>query len=618
MPVGIGPLFDYPFYLGGAFAGVGASEVGPDKRSVPTSITLDGYLFGVDLKDWRSGPEDTFRDTIVGNGQLGDDSLFSAKGAWVRNRFSWHHGIGQGLADFDENADPYRHNTSHGIRWWNRYQLSLAKSTTMRQAIAGANPVMCRSGIYAFLGDGANLYRSIDLITWTAMTAPGGTIQALATDGTDLFVATTTVMGRYLGTNTTITAFATPVVGNCTNVAFVSNRVLLAKGNVLYEVAAAGTLSVIKTHYQAAFLWTTIFNIGSRIYIGGYAGSRSELHTVTTDSAGNLVQSQEAAPLPYGELLNTAVSFAGAAALCTNNGVRVADISGDGSLSYGPLIADVGDVRCAVIDGSYLYTGWSLMSGGGSGTARMALDDEVLPLQPSYGPDVAELTAQANVAGVIRLGSKTAFAVASSGVYSEDASAFVATGVIDSGRITFGTVELKGLISLHLVFAGLVASESVEAKVFDDNDVLIGNGSTTSLTAGGLGATELDVDLNSQNVGFVRVEVTLRGPLTSTPTLYRWRFRAYPIPPPVLQWVLPLIVKDVTKIGANDGFEISKNIDDVNYWIEDLYATRRNTVLRIGARAYQVRLDNFEWRPQSWNKDGFGPAGLLVVQLVAA
>lgn len=618
MTVGLGPLFDAPFYLGGSFTGTGATETGPDARAMPTSITLDGYLFGVDLKDWRSGPEDTFRDTIVGGGQLPDDSLFSAKGAWARNRFSWHHGVGQGLGDFDPQADSNRANTASGVQWWTKYQLRLAKSTTMRQSISGANPVMCRSGIYAFMGDGANLYRSVDLITWTAMTAPGGTIQALASDGTDLFVATTTLMGRYIGTATTITAFGTAVTGNCTNVAFVSNRVLLAKGNVLYEVAAAGTLTTIKTHYQAAFLWTTIFNIGSRIYIGGYAGSRSELHTVTTDSTGALVQSQEAAPLPYGEVLNTAISFAGAAALCTSNGVRIADVSGDGTLSYGPLIGDVGDVRCATIDGSYLYTGWSVMQGGGSGTARMALDDEVLPLQPAYGPDVAETAAQAVVGGVVRLGSKTAFAVASSGVYSENASTYVVTGIIDSGKITFGTVEAKGLISFHLDFTALGTNESIEAKVFDETDVLIGNGITTGLTAGGLNATELDVDLNSQQVGFVRVEITLRGPGTTTPTLYRWRFRAYPIPPPVFQWVLPLIVKDKTRIGLNNGVDISKNIDEVNYWAEELYASRRSTVLRIGARTYRVRLDNFEWRPQSWNTDGFGPAGLLVVQLVAA
>jgi len=287
------------------------------------TITLDGYTFPVDMREWRSGPMDTFRDGVVADGQA-SDALFNARGAWARYAYSWHHGAGQSLSDLDPDADSFRFEDSYGVVWHVPYQATLMKTVTLLRSSAATGLVLCRSADYVFFGSGAALYRTSDLITWTLMTAPGGTIQAMSTDGTDLYVATSTLLVKYVGSGTTATAFGTPVAGNCTNVAFMSGRLVVGVAQVLSEVAASGALTTIKSHFQAAFRWTTLFNVGSRMYIGGFAGSRSELYTVTTDSAGALIQSQEAAPLPIGELLRTAVSFAGSVALCTNNGLRMA------------------------------------------------------------------------------------------------------------------------------------------------------------------------------------------------------------------------------------------------------------------------------------------------------
>ena len=63
--------------------------------------------------------------------------------------------------------------------------------------------------------------------------------------------------------------------GNVDTVAFVANRLLVGNGNILYEVGSTGTRTAIVTHFQASFRWTIIFAIGSKIYVGGYAGDRS-------------------------------------------------------------------------------------------------------------------------------------------------------------------------------------------------------------------------------------------------------------------------------------------------------------------------------------------------------
>lgn len=614
--MGLSPPFlsSYPFFTGTVVAGTGPSEAGGVTTCVPDTITLDGYTFSVDLTKWVSGALETFRDAVVTSEQP-NDSIFNARGAWARYSFNWNHGAGQTLRDLDDTADPFRFRSSYGIDWATKYQAKMVHSSTLGRSVSSATPVLVRSDIYLFLSDGTTLYRTSDLVTWTAMTAPGGTVQAMCTDGTDLYVATTTGVVKYVGSGTAPTAFATPVVIGTDSIAFCSGRMLVGQANVLKELAAAGTyVSTIKTHFQAAFRWTTLFNIGSRIYVGGFAGSRSELHTLTSDSGGLLVQSAEAAPLPMGEKLRTAVSYSGEAVLCTSSGVRFAQVSGDGALTYGPLITDPGDVQCAFPDGRLVYTGWSSMDAGvRSGVAKYVIDEEVLPLQPAYGPDVFETSAIAAVVGVARLLGRTVFAVASSGAWVESATAYAAQGVLRSGNITFGTVEPKGVVSLKTVFLPLNTGESVSVQVFDEVGVLVADGITSLV-----GESVLNIDLRGEQVVSAEVIVTLLGAGTSTPTLTQWRMRTYPIPPAVLQWTLPLIVKEKVVVNINEGTELSYDLDEVNTWIEGLYASRKLCVLRIGGRVYNVRVDNFQFNAEAWSLEGDGPQGTLTVLLMAA
>ena len=581
-------------------------------QPVPSTITLDGYTFTVDMKEWRSGPQDTFRDNISQTDEP-NDTLFNARGAWSRYRYSWHQGSGQTLADLDEDALNFRFESSYGVDWSTEYGLSLIQGVTQSKTAAGSNLLLCLTCDYTFLADGTALYRTADFVSWTTMTAPGGTIQALSTDGVDLYVATTTVAVKYVGAATTSTAFATPVTGDCTNIAFCANRLLLAKGHILYEVAGTGALTTIRTHFQSAFRWKAMFNIGSRIYVGGVAGCRSELYSLTTDSAGALVQSQEAASFPPGEHLRTAVSSAGVVMICTSKGVRVADVTGDGTLTYGPLLSGPGEVQAAVIDAQYGYVGWADMGGGRCGLGRLVLDEDLQALQPAYGTDVYQTAAQAAVTGVVRMDDITAFAVQGAGVWATTANTFATEGEVQSGKLTFGTVEPKALIGMTVRFEPLKPDEAITATISDENGVNIGSGTISTD-----GATSLEIDLGGEQVRYCKVRLLLSGNGTTTPTVQHWRLRAYPIPPPVMQWVLPLVAHERVVVGLGEGHMQSLDLDEVHTWIEGLWGERRYTYFRHGRRSYRVRVDNFEWRPRKWTDQGENPQGLLIVQLVDA
>lgn len=604
----------YAFFTGSVVGRGDESTSGSVTTTVPDTIRLDGYTYAIDTKGYRFSSQDTFRDAVVSGGNP-NDSLFNAKGAWARYVYSWHHGSDQEIGDFAEEADPFRFSTSDAISPWERFELTLVPAVTARRSLGSSTPILQRSADYVFCGDGTTLYRTTDLITWTAMTDPGGTIQALSTDGTDLYVATSTKLVKYVGAATASTAFGTAVTGNITNVAFVANRLLVGMDNVLKEIGSGGAQTTLRTHFQTAFRWTTIFNIGSRIYVGGFAGSRSELYTMTTDSAGVLVLSNEAAPLPVGELLRTGMPYGGAALLCSSKGVRLAQISGDGTLSYGPLISDVGDVRCATADGRFAWVGWSSYPrNGGCGVARLALDTFVDTLQPAYAADVTKPAVAGTVTSVVRLNDLTAFAVATGQVYVQEASNVYPTlGHLTSGRLYFGTIEPKRLIELEVSFDPLAAGEQITATVANEFGETI-----ATATEATNNASSLVVPLGGVSVGWAQVELMLEGGGTTTPRVTKWRLRAYPVPPGVVQWVISIINHEVVVVNDGQGQQYSQIPVDVRDRLVALYESRKQVTYSEGDREYRVRVEGFESQPAKWTADGMYLQGLFVLQLVSA
>lgn len=614
----------FAFYEGQlSVAGDAHPDTGPVTVCLPNTVTLDGWTYAVDLTEYQFGPQETFRDGVV-VGDQPNESLFNANGAWARYRISWHHGADQEVADLDEAADPFRFDTSHGFEPWDRYRLTLLARARIDDDVSvnSDQPLLLRSSTYLYFADDTSLIRTQTGNTWNSVDPTGNSINALATDGNDLYVATSNGLVKYLGSDTAPTAFSTPVTGACHHVAFVANRLLLAKGPVLYSVGASGTLTAIITHYQAGFDWTVMFAIGSRIYVGGHAGVKSELYTLTTDEAGVLVQGQEAAPFPIGEQLLSALSVGGACLLGTSAGVRFAQVGADGTLTYGPLIDTPGSCSAIVAESRFAYVSWNDTTTAGTGhkgVARLDLSTFVDVLQPAYAADVHAHGDIGDVVAIERFSDATWFAGAGSFLYSapDDADfgdiSFETSAQVSSGRLYFGTVEPKGLLELEVDFSPLVIGDQIFARVLDQSGFVVGQGSQDIPDS-----TKLIISMNGTETREATVEIEVETLGQQDLTIFNWSMRAYPVPPAVLQWVVPLNTHQIVAVGDNTDDDMTQEIRGVVDRVEALHTSRRLVNYLEGGRLYRVRVESFKHQARKWADDGGAPVGVLHVQLVSA
>lgn len=598
------------------FGLVGAEELDPiyggadvAARPTPFTVSLYGVEYPLELKLYRRRSLDNIKPGGTTTSDQPDDSQFNNEGSWWRYVFDWSLGSGQEVQDFGRDRVPNRFDDSLGVDPWDEFCAKLLPATALKDATTAANALVIATGGFVYKSDGSGVKRSADLTTWNAITALSGTVRDLATDGSTCYIATSTHIYRVNDSGGTAATQLDVTGGDYTKVAFVGNRLLVAKANVLYEMNGAGAETAVKTHFQTAFRWTSIFNIGSRIYFGGYAGNRTELFGATTDTSGNLVTGAEAAQFPYNELLLTAISYAGAALLGTSLGIRLAILSGDGSLTYGPLIDAPGAVHAITAEGRFAWFSWSDHPGG-AGLGRLALDEQAASLQPAYATDVYTAASSQDVTGVCRFGGRTVFHVPTVGVYATTDN-FLTTGWIRSGQVYLGTVERKSLSEISTRFDRLAAGEAIEVTVTDHNDDELGSVSTD------VDNTEsLTASLEGTTAAWVRVRIDLTGNGGSSPCARAWRLRGFPVVPTNEEIIAPLVIHNY--IVVNDGHGQLRSMNALEQIERLIDAKINNTIItyREGLRSYRVRVDKYEMQPREWDDRSDFFESLFVVRLI--
>ena len=581
----------YPFFTG-SFA---------DPRTIPYTVSLDGRDYPIDLENYRHNGVARFRNGVVTSNEP-NDSLLNPEGAWWRYRFSWHLGAGQEIDELDPNSNPARYESSRGVDVWTKYQACLLLDTeTKNKSLTAADIHMISTGTYVYVSDGTTVQRSADpelggSATWTSITGLSGTVQGMTTDGSSVYIATSADV-YVVGSGTGASTYSSAGTADYDKIAVAANRIIVAKDNVIGELGTS-TFTATYTHFQAAFQWTSIFSIGSRIYLGGYAGNRSELYTVTTDDTGALVLSSEAASFFSGELIYDAIGYAGSAILATSKGIRFASVGADGTLNYGPLIGDYGAATCLAAEGRFVWAGVENFPGSGCGLVRLALDSFTDTLLPAYAPDVFTEAIDDTVEAVARFGGYTLFAVTADEVYGEDIDAFVTSGYIDSGDITWGTVEDKSVSEMRVQYNPLAANETISVSLTDKASVSLGS-KTDSVD----GSDQLELDIVGNEIDRTRARVTLTGDGTTTPCLLQWRIRGYPIAPGVEEWLVPLIIHSRVNVNDSEGQVLSLDPWEETERIRDRWQSQKIVLYKEGDYAFRVRIDNFQIETAEW-RDG--------------
>lgn len=576
-----------------------------EKRAVPMTVQIAGVTYPIETAEYRRGGLDLLREQVVTSDQP-DDQLFDSRGTWWRYRFTFAGGQGQRVADMGERQDPERYWRSIGVDVWDEYELKLLPSVTKVGQFGTVDGGLLRVGPRLYHWDASSVRYTTSILgtpTWTTVTGITGTVRDITSDGLTAYIATSTNLfqvGPTVSAATTVTSAAAPS-GGYHSVGFASNRLLASASHRLYEVKVA-TLDQIVEHYQPEFRWNAIFSVGSRIYVGGFAGDRTEINQLQTLSDGALAIGVDTSPPAAGEKLRDVLSYGGAALVATDRGVRFASLVGDATLAYGPLITEPGDVRALASQDRFVWFGWScgcVFDIEGHGTGRMDLSRQTQG-QPAYATDVYVPNVDTATIGVARFQDRTVFLNELGEVWrSNDGDGYMASGYLETGDIYFGAIETKVLTEALVRFDPLAADETVSAEVHNERADVLGQGNVV-----GPGTTDLQFGLEGYTANLARMTLQLGGPGTSTPLVRMWRLSAFPSAPPTEQWIVPIIIHH--SVLVNDGlgeiqtFDVEAQIDRlVAFW-----RTKRVITYAEGSRSYRVRIDNYEIQPQRWDDEG--------------
>jgi hypothetical protein len=468
---------------------------------MPNTVTLDGVTFALELDGYREASQDTLTATVVQSGQP-DDELFNTEGAWWRYRSSWAGGAGRPNADLDRNidstttVDQSRYDTSRHLDVWTERALRLlpnADAWGSPEAVAGkAFLIHASSNLYYVRDVGGSVeidrYSTVGGAATAVTGAIAGTLHDATTDGSKVYVATSSNLYEVAGTAATVVT-----AGAHTMCVFVASRLIVGNDNIVYETASDGTRTSFFTHFSATFVWTGAVQVGARIYLHGTAFDKTEVLLLTTTATGVLAVSSEAMALPFTETVNTIIQHAGVLMICTNKGVRLGVTAGDGALSYGPLISAPGNVKCAASDGGYGWFGWSDLGNSKAGLGRWDFTNFTdTALVPAYASDLAITSDSSTTLAVARFDGKTVFVNNALGLQHEG-TGFETSGTMETGEFFFGTVEDKLFNTATVRMNPLVANETVVAEAF-----IPVFGSVTSNSQIAVGATKLQLTLTSE------------------------------------------------------------------------------------------------------------------------
>jgi len=559
-------------------------------------------------------------------------------GWWVRSQSSFH--LGAGIKYFEpvqEESLRFQYTESKGIDIWTRGQATLLNDTaSFYSGAAPAQLIGVNDGTNdcIYVTDGTAFKKITTGGTSTTITQAGtaSTIYSVTTDGSNYyFINGTKVHKGSVGASPADSEiYNTPGVTRAT-IRYVKQRLLLAIGNVLYELNANATASAalptaLYTHPNTNWVWSSIAEGPEAIYVSGYDpnGTTSAVYKITLDAAvpNSLGFPTLSVPtviidMPKGEFIYDFDVYLGLyAVLATSKGFRVGIADSNGDVQYGPLLFDDAACKSIAFKDSYAYLATTI--DGAAGLVRTDLSTTVLAssLFFPWAWDLVATGTSATADQVAFFGNSDRLAFTTgNNTWAESTTALVPTGYLRTGYIRYNTLETKiyKLLQARIDTAnGGLNIDSIDAG---NNYYRIGTFSQEALVP------EINVNYPRQAQEYLAFEFTLSRSSTDSskgPLFTGYQLKSLPAVPRqrLIQYPLSCYDHESDHFGVESGYEGSayERMSQLEQ-IENVGDTIRIEDFRTG-ESYIGLIEEMDFRnvtPSDKRFSGYG--GLLLVTI---
>jgi hypothetical protein len=406
---------------------------------------------------------------------------------------------------------------------------------------------------------------------------------------------------------------------------FTKERIVACINNKVYEISTTATAlpTAVYTHPVDDFTYTSITSSGAAIYVTGFSGTQSNIQKFTLASNGTmptLTSAITAAEMPSGERIYKIAYYLGYMLIGTTKGIRVAAVSDDGSLAYGPLIWENNQ---PVYDFAFRDKfAWAATGVEDEpGTIRIDLSTQISPLVFPYaydtyastGDTTRETTACAFINGTDRLAFTTNYTSSNGAVYIESASRLVASGYIQTGFVRYNTLEGKIFKLLTPRIDTTDGGLDIASIAYDNTEYPIGSFSQESTVQ------EIGIPYPQGAQEYMGFKFTLTRSTTDNtlgPLFTGYQLKALPAVPRqrLIQYPLFCFDHESDKFGVEVGYEGSAwdRMQQLEA-VENAGDTIRVEDFRTGESYIGLieEMDFINKTPQDKKFSGFG--GLLVV-----
>jgi hypothetical protein len=413
---------------------------------------------------------------------------------------------------------------------------------------------------------------------------------------------------------------------------FTKERIVATINNKVFEISTTATAlpTAVYTHPVDDFTYTSITSSGAAIYVTGYSGSQSNIQKFTLASNGTmptLTSAITAAEMPSGELIYKIYYYLGYMLIGTSKGVRVAAVSDDGSLAYGPLVFESEQpVFDFAARDKYVWCATNV--DGSPGTTRIDLGTQIAPLVFPYAWDTyyypetvgnrvtgRYTTACAFINGTDRLAFCTNYTSSNGRVYIESDTNLVYQGELRTGFVRYNTLEGKIYKLLNPRVDTSNGGLSIYSIGYDDTEYSVGSFSQDSVVQ----EIGIPYPVGAQEyLGFKFVLTRSTTSATAGPLFTGYQLKSLPAVPRqrLIQYPLFCFDHESDKFGVEVGYEGSSwdRMQQLEA-VENAGDTIRIEDFRTGESFIGLieEMDFINKTPQDKKFSGFG--GLLVVTI---